>query len=511
MRALVKQLKGIWQGMSGGQRLILLLVSLLSVAIVLGVSYWAAQPDYRVLYSGLAEEDSPAIANKLQAQGASFRIAGGGTTILVPADQIQQRRLELAADGLPTKGGKGFELFDQSSLGMTPFTQHVNYLRALQAELAKTIMHIDAVAYARVHIVRPDPTPFIRDQKPTTASVMVRLKPGATLSRQLSAGIVALVARSVEGLTRENVTIVDSNGRLLSEEQNPETGIISSQMDYRRDLETYLGSKAENMLAQVFGPGRAIVRVTAEINFQKHHEKKETYNPEGRVVTTEKITTNKSTTAGPNGRGGPAGTASNLSKGNSQTPPPPPPVNSLDETIETNFAVSKTIQEFEDKMGTVERLTIAAMVDLSAVADSQAKDKSATPMTLADVQEIIKQAVGFKNNRDEIQVKNVKLNGPASSNVPEDDWHSVQQWQNIVNLVRNASLGVAALAALLLGWMFLRHFKAEPTPAKTESGEPPEQNLVLNRLSIRAQEDPQAMAQVLENWLESERTQSKAA
>src|SRR5579859_590221 len=140
MRALVKQLKGIWQGMSGGQRLILLLVSLLSVAIVLGVSYWAAQPDFRVLYSGLSEEDSAAIANKLQAQGASFRIAGGGTTILVPADQTQQRRLELAADGLPAKGGKGFELFDQSSLGMTPFTQHVNYLRALQAELAKTIM-----------------------------------------------------------------------------------------------------------------------------------------------------------------------------------------------------------------------------------------------------------------------------------------------------------------------------------------------------------------------------------
>src|SRR5438445_5340845 len=175
LRTLGRQLRELWQGMSPGRRIGLLLVSFVAVGVVLGVGYWAAQPDYRVLYAGLSVEDSAAITNKLQAQGVSYRLAAGGTTVLVAADQVQQRRLELAADGLPAKGGKGFELFDQSPLGMTPFTQHVNYLRALQAELARTIMQIDPVISARVHIVRPDPSPFLRDQKPTTASVVLRL------------------------------------------------------------------------------------------------------------------------------------------------------------------------------------------------------------------------------------------------------------------------------------------------------------------------------------------------
>src|SRR5262249_42757446 len=152
---------------------------------------------------------------------------------------------------------------------MTPFTEHVNYLRALQAELARTIMQIDPVTAARVHIVRPDPSPFIREQKPTTASVMLRLRPGSTLSRNIAAGIVSLVSRSVEGLTPDNVTLVDANGRLLSDPHAAEGGSMGPQMEYRRELETYLATKAEGMLAQVLGAGRAVVRVTADINFQR--------------------------------------------------------------------------------------------------------------------------------------------------------------------------------------------------------------------------------------------------
>ena len=512
LRTLIKQLKDIWQGMSMGRRLGLVLVGLVSTAAIAGVGYWASQPDYRVLYSALSLEDSGAITNKLQAQGVPYHLAAGGTTILVPADQVQQRQLEMAVEGLPAKGGKGFELFDQSPLGMTPFTQHVNYLRALQAELAKTIMQIDPVIFARVHIVRPDPSPFVREQKPTTASVMLRLKPAARLSRQVSAGIVALVARSVEGLARENVTLVDASGRLLSEDQNPETGVIGSQMEYRRELENYLASKAENMLAQVFGPGRAVVRVTADINFQRHHEKKETYNPDARVATSEKVTTTKSVTTTNLPRGA-TGTASNLGKpaannGNSSTTG-----DNREETVQTDFVVSKTIQEFEDKMGTIERLTIAAMVDLSS-ADAS-KDKGTPPLTLAEVQDIIKQAVGFKHPRDEIKVTNVKLTGPAAAPGLDEEWHTMQQWQNIVNIVRNASLGVTALVALLLGWMFLRRFKpgpASPQPQPSEEpAEPAERILLLNRFSSTAQKNPHAVAQVLENWLQQPERPRNAA
>jgi flagellar M-ring protein FliF len=506
LNTISKQLADLWKGMSPGRRFGLLLVSLVSVAVVLGVGYWASQPDYRVLYAGLTVEDSSAITSKLQAQGVPYRLAAGGTTVLVSAEQVQQRRLELAADGLPAKGGKGFELFDQSPLGMTPFTQHVNYLRALQAELAKTIMQIDPVVFARVHIVRPDPSPFIRDQKPTTASVMLRLKPGTTLGRQLGAGIAALVARSVEGLTRENVTLVDANGKLLSDEQSQETGHVGSQLEYRRELETYLSSKAETMLAQVFGPGRAVVRVTADINFQRHHEKKETYNPDGRVATSEKIITTKSSTTNAQNANA-AGAASNLPRPGGGGTASSTGNNSLDETVQTEFAVSKTIQEFEDKMGTIERLTVAALVDLSG----SEKDKAAA-MELDDVKEIIKQAVGFKPTRDEIKVTNVKLNAPTADPTADEEWRTMQRWQNIMNIIRNASLGVTALVALLMGWMFLRRFKPAPaSPQAVPAEEEPDRAVILRRLSTTAERDPQAVAQVLENWLQQpERTQKAA-
>lgn len=493
-----QQMRQVWLGMSVGRRVAMVASFTLVMAVLLGVAYFASQPDYRVLYSGLAAEDAGAITAKLQAQGVPFRLEAGGTTVLVPAEQLAQARVELAGEGLPVKGGKGFELFDQSPLGMTPFTQHVNYLRALQAELARTIMQIDPIVHARVHIVRPDPSPFLREQKPTTASIMVRLKPGASLNRNLASGIVSLVARSVEGLARENVTIVDANGRLLSEEHNAETGHINSQMDYRRELENYLSSRAESMLAQVVGPGRALVRVTADLNFQRHREKKETYNPEGRTATKEIITTSK-TTGAAGGPRGPAGASANLGKGAAASSGAAG--NSLEESIQTDYVVSKVTQEFEEKIGAIERLTIAALVDLSG---DDKDGKGAAAIALADVQEIIKQAVGFKNGRDDIKVTNARLTQPTPAPEGDDGWQSVQRWQSIAGLVRSASLGLAALGALGVAWMALRRLRPTPPPSTPEpqAAATLVKDPVLEQLSATAQRDPELLARVLTRWFE---------
>jgi flagellar M-ring protein FliF len=501
---LTQQMKQVWKGLSPGRRLALGVMAAVCAAIVAGVFYWAAQPDYRVLYSGLSVEDAAAIAAKLQSGGGTYQLGAGGTTILVPAAEVEQRRLELAVDGLPAKGGKGFEIFDQSSpLGMTPFTQHVNYLRALQAELAKTIAQIEPVASARVHIVRPDPSPFVREQKPTTASVVLKLKPGATLNRQVAAGIVALVARSVEGLAQENVTLLDANGKLLSDPPTAEAGMIASQLEYRKELENELASKAEGMLAQVLGAGRAVVRVTADINFQHIHQKKETYNPDGRVATSEKVSTTKSSATGTSGKGGPAGTSSNLGR---PAPAAGGGSNSLEETVQTDFAVSKVIQEFEDKIGNVERLTIAAMIDLSGQA-------AGAGFKLADAEGIIKQAVGFKTGRDEIKVSNVHLQPAVPAADTDGDWQGVQRWQTIISLVRNGSLGLAALVALIVGVLALRRLR--PRPAPTEPTAQPaatEPEPAVLRLSAAADRDPEQIARILAGWLEqSDREQRVAA
>jgi len=199
------------------------------------------------------------------------------------------------------------------------------------------------------------------------------------------------------------------------------------------------------------------------------------------------------------------GAAGNLPRAGGQGSTSTTGNNNTEETIQTDFAVSKTIQEFEDKMGAIERLTVAALVDLSTT--EKGKDG---PMTLADVQDIIKQAVGFKPLRDEIKVSDVKLTAPAADPTADEEWHTMQKWQNVVNIVRNASLGVTALVALLMGWMFLRRFKPAPTTPQAAPEADTERTLMLNRMSTAAERNPQGVALALETWL-AQPERSKAA
>ncbi|MER3416543.1 MAG: flagellar M-ring protein FliF [Gemmataceae bacterium] len=498
MRRFYQQVLSVWQGLSWIQRIVFSSLALISTGMVLGLGWWLAQPEYRVLFSELSAEDAAAITGKLQSKSVSYKLAAGGTAILVPSDKVQQLRLEMMAEGLPSRGGKGFEVLDESPLGLSPFLQHVNYTRALQVEIARTIMQLEPIAFARVHLSRPEPTPFVREQKPPTASVMLKLKPGATLNRSTAAGIVALVARSVEGLSPDQVTLVDSQGRVLFESRAEEgTAAMATQLDYQRDLENYLASKAEAMLAQVLGPGRAIVRVTAEINFKKTREKRETYSPEDRVVTSEKVTSSKSNQSAPVARG-PAGTTSNLGRPGG-APAPSPTQNSQEETVETAYAVSKSIQELEDAVGTIERLSIAALVDLAAPGEDK---KPVIPPQ--EVEEIVKQAVGFKTGRDQIKVTQVKLEPNAAWQGLDQQVLEVQKWQHYALLARQVSLGIVALVVFLLAVLILRRLR----PTRATPTEPQEN---VSQVVAAAERDPEAVAQLIKLWLAQETSERKAA
>jgi flagellar M-ring protein FliF len=504
-RRLTAQLRQLWLGMSFGRRTTFVLLIAILIASVAGVGYWASQPDYRVLYSDLSVEDAGAVTAKLQSQNVQFRLTSGGTTILVPAEQVQQLKVDLAMEGLPNKQ-KGFEVFDDAPLGMTPFMQHVNYGRALETELAKSIMRLNPVAHARVHLVRPEQSPFIREQKPTTASVVLTLKPGRTLSTSMAAGIVALVSHGVEGLSPENVTLLDSNGRILSDQHpGPSTAAPANQLDARRELEAHLASQAEQMLTQLLGPNRAIVRVSAEVNFKNTHEKRETYSPEDRVAKSEKVTSVKSASGPQNKGGGPAGVASNTGTGRSAPTPAPGP-NSSEETTETDYAVSKSETELEDHSSIIERLTVAALVDLSR---SDEGGQVAPPMTQAEAEEIIKQAVGYKDSRgDVIKVKNVKLFSVPALTTLDNEVLQTQRWEMYVNLVRNASLGVAALVALAIGIMVIRRLR--PLSA-TESAEEGGRTRVLEDVVTLSEQNPEMMARLLARWLEEQEQPSRRA
>jgi flagellar M-ring protein FliF len=483
-----------WQTLSFARRATFLTMAALCFGFA-GVVWWVAQPEYRVLYTGLTAEESGPIISKLQSKAVPYKLASSGSTILVPAEQAMQVHLDLSADGVPgsTKIGKGFDLFDQPMLGATPFSQNVNFMRAQQAELAKTIMQIDPVLFARVHVVRPEPSPFVRDQKPTTASIMVKLRPGATLSRGIISGIAALVSGSVEGLAKENVRIVDAHGHLLSESRDPETGLSGSFLEQRKEVEQYLAAEAERMLTHILGSGRAIVRVTAELNTKQMREKKEIINVEGKVPRSEKITLNKTTSNGPN-KGGAAGSSSNL--GRPTTSVSLGGSTSNQETQQSEYDYPRTYQEWQNKQGSIERLTIAAFVDTSG-ADGEI-------VSIANIQEIIKKAVGFKSDRDEIQVTQVRVPTPNTDGI-DQEWATHQRWQTILTMVRNSSIAMVALCGCVIMFVMLRR-RAQPA---TTAAEPPVDK--LQQVARELDRNPEVLSVILSRWLERSESSDRAA
>jgi flagellar M-ring protein FliF len=487
-----EQVRTIVKGMSWGRRALLIALTAAVLVGVVGVVIYASQPEYRVLYSNLSPEDAGAVTAKLQSRSVPYKLSANGTTVSVPADQVAQLRLDLAVEGLPAKP-KGFELFDEMSLGMTPFQQHVNYDRALQAELARTIMQVEPIAFARVHLARPDPTPFVREQKPVTASVVLKLKPGTSLGRKTAAGIVALVARSVEGLSPENVALMDTSGKLLTEAKSGEvSGPVSTQLEYRRELEAYLSARAEEMLARVLGPGRAVVRVTAEVSFQHQKTKRETYDPDQRVLVKETITSRKSSNGAPGARGV-AGTGSNLPGGKGATTVAPAHNHDNEENTDSEWRATKVEQEMEEGRGTVERLTVAGLVDLS-----RPEGDTGPGLTAAQAEEVIKQAVGFKAGRDVIKVNDVKM-APAAAGLvdgAEREYLDGQKWRWYMALARSASLGLLALVVGVFGLLFYRRLR----PVKAPPPPPPPQG--PDRLARLVLDDPDGVARVLAAWLD---------
>ena len=323
LRRFLAQARQYWAGL-GLLRRVAIVAATLGVLVAVGVLAYLNPGDRYVplsaapLLAGRGGEH----ARRLNTENIPNQLTSDAATNLeVPEDRYALATVTLAAAGVPARGGKGYELFDETSLMTTPFVQSVNYQRALQAELARSIGQLEAVQSARVLLARPEPSPFVRDQKQPTASVVLKLKPGASMNRAAAAGIVSLVARSVEGLLPENVTVVDSAGRVLSD---PHAGdreaLPTPQLEYRRELEAYLASKAEAMLNQHLGPGRAVVQVSADLNFQHVKESQKTYSPDGKVTRTEMQMTSK-TTAG--GSRGVAGATSNLTAPGA---PPPRPV-----------------------------------------------------------------------------------------------------------------------------------------------------------------------------------------
>jgi len=493
-----QKISAVWRKIGLVQRALLIALFLTFVAAGALLTYWARRPDMRMLYQEIAPEEAAKITEKISDKGIAYELRNGGTSIYVPREQVYQLRLDMAKEGLPIGEQGGYKIFDNEKIGVSPFVQSVNLKRALQEELAKSIQMIDGVIHVRVHIVSPEQTLFTPDAGKTTASVVLRLRPGYKLSALNIAAITHLVSGSVEGLTSENVTVIDSQGNLLSRESDPAMASgASTVQDYRERVEQNLANKVEDMLAAVLGPGRASVKVSAIIDMNSVSTVMEKYEPKG-VAAKEEIKSGSETGAGtPSAEGGPAIQGSTKK----------------DETITTEYEIGKTVKQEVILPGQIKSLKVAAFVDLSIsdANDAGSGNSAAKIMQESDVVAIIQNALGLED-ATAIKVVDVKFNRPLESLVEEEP----SSWPRYIAIARQASLGIMAVCALLVLRMF-RRAKSKVT-STAAAGQLPEaegaagflpggvgssEPLVLRRqIASALEQDPEHVKQLFASWLE---------
>ena len=400
------------------------LLLIFGVGSIVFVSRWASRPSYHVLYSGLEEGDAAAVVEHLKDQKIKFDLRDGGRTIEVtPPEMVHELRLELAAVGIPRGGSTGFELFDEIPLGQTGFVEKIKRTRAIQGELERTIQSLDVIRKVRIHVTIPERSVFIKRDTPPTASVLLKLKAGARLTQEQVAGIAHLVANSVERLTVENVTIVDTKGNMLNEQNTEESlsGMDRSRIEYQSGIEQVYSKRVETMLSEILGPGRAVARVTAELDFSRFEKEEEAFDPGGQVIRSERQVDES---MGLSAQGGVPGVISNLTNdpGVLTAPDSSKNANGRTERV-TNYEVSRAVSRMVSSPGKITKLSVAVLVDgqyKQAASDAAgAPDAAAVPgkeykpltrEMLHKIENLVKQAVGFDPTRgDVVTIENIRF------------------------------------------------------------------------------------------------------
>lgn len=433
-KEILEQIASIVKGLSMTQRILGAVVIAVVVGGLLALTTGSKETSYKVLFSGLNQEDAGEVLTKLKDQRIPYKLSDDGGAILVPASQVYEVRLTLAGEGLPRGGGVGFEIFNQTNFGQTDFVQRLNYQRALQGELARTIRNFQQVVEARVHIATPKESVFIEDEKPPTASISVKLRGREKLNQHEIQSIVNLVASAVPGLTTENITLVDTSGRLLYRKQGDGEGVLTgNQLEYQIKIEDTLRQKVETMLEEVVGVNRARARVTAEVDFNKVDRTEESFDPEAQVVRSEQMLTENDQRGGANAEGIPGvkgelatfaeegGAAGTAAAGYNRN------------NVTRNYEISKQTKHIQDKGGAVKKLSIAVMVDGSYEKSVDKDGKTSlkyqprSPEEMKNLDKLVKNAIGYSEERgDQVEVASLPF---ALSSVPEPEVDAMEKYR----------------------------------------------------------------------------------
>ncbi|MGC9061785.1 flagellar basal-body MS-ring/collar protein FliF [Calditerrivibrio sp.] len=409
-----EQFKKVFQKFSKVQQITIISAAVAILLSIIVLVYWANKPVYKILFANLSQEDAAEVVAKLKAKKIPYNLKDSGKTIEIPAKDVYETRIELAKEGIPKGGGVGFELFDKTSFGITEFAQNVNYQRALQGELSRTISTLEEVEEARVHLTLPKDKLFITEDGEPKAAVVLKLKKGETLNRDKVKAIASLVAGAVKGLKIQNVQIVDTQGNLLSESLNEENlpyVKTQTQLEYQKKIEKIIASKINSLLATTLGENNAVAQVTAEIDFDKKEINKEEYDQNPVLRSSQTIEIESKNT--PNTPQGQPGVEPNLAEPNIQQNGVNSTYTKNEET--QNFEIGKTVTKEEKSIGSIKRLTIAVVVNDRAeiVKEGKKEVTKYVPRTKEELDKIkglVAKAAGFDEKRgDQIEVTNVSF------------------------------------------------------------------------------------------------------
>lgn len=550
----------ILEQLRANPRLPLMLGASLAVAAIAAFWLWSRAPDYRVLYSNLSDRDGGAIIASLQQMNIPYKFAEGGGAVLVAAEQVHEARLRLASQGLPKGGSVGFELMDNQKFGVSQFAEQVNYQRALEGELARSVESISSVEAARVHLALPKPSLFVRDQQKPSASVVITLYHGRALDDGQVSAIAHLVSSSVPELSAKNVTIVDQSGNLLSTPASGNRGMDASQLKYSQEIEQSYIRRIEAILQPIVGAANVRAQVAADIDFSTVEHTDEKYSP-NQDPAKAAIRSQQSSDANQQGATPPGGVPGALSNQPPLTPTAPlntaPPgqpgaaanaantantANSAPRSggssnvrrdVTTNYEVDRSVSHVQQSAGAIKRLSVAVVVNYRSGAGVQGKaGAQALPAAeMEQVKNLVKQAMGYSAERgDSLNVVNSQFAGEA----PEPE---LPAWRQAGNIELAKSAGKYLLLAVAALWLWFGIFKpllrrhlqgptagvagvagvAGPGAAAGASSAPsPEQSKLSEEARQRqadrhqdnlqhaqglAEKDPRLVAMVIKNWM----------
>ncbi|PHP94036.1 flagellar M-ring protein FliF [Pantoea agglomerans] len=514
-------------------RIPLIVAAAAVVAIVIAMVLWAKQPSYSVLYNNLTDEDGGAIVTQLTQMNIPYRFAENGGALMVPEANVHELRLRLAQQGLPKGGSVGFELLDKEKFGISQFSEQVNYQRALEGELARTIESLGPVKSARVHLAMPKPTLFVREQKAPSASVTLTLQPGRALDEGQIQAIAHMVSSSVAGLPPGNVTVVDQTGRLLTRSDSAGRDLNDAQLKYASEVEARYQQRIEAILNPILGQGNVHAQVTAQINFDTAEQTDEKYQPNANPsnsairsrqtstsdqsgspypggvpgalsnqpapANTAPVTTpNNNAANGQNANGqnanGQNNAANNANQTTSTAAASAGPTNSRrDDTV--NYELDRTIRHTKVNVGDVQRLSVAVVVNFRA--DDKGKAVALNEQQLKQIEDLTREAMGYSQNRgDSINVVNSQFNTtePVTTDLPF--W----QQQSFFDQLMNAGKWLLiALVAFILYRKLVRPHLVRKQAAEKAAAE---------AIAARANEQPEEEAfnvQLSKDELDQER------